>query len=143
MIAHATTSHRHFARDADRALLAGVCAGFAGYFGFNLRVTRLLVLIAFFCAMPITLVIYFVIVFLVPAESGRYTTRVGREGRRRRCRRSRREVRREERQAAEEERQRAAGEVSRRCESLDERLARIEKYVTSSRYDLDEEFRNL
>jgi len=26
---------------------------------------------------------------------------------------------------------------------MDERLARIEKYVTSSRYELDEEFRRL
>ena len=34
-------------------------------------------------------------------------------------------------------------EVRERYKSLDERLARIEKYVTSSRYDLDEEFRRL
>ena len=54
MTAHATMSHRRFTRDADRACIGGVCAGFADYFGFNLRVTRFLVIIAFFVAMPIT-----------------------------------------------------------------------------------------
>ena len=36
-----------------------------------------------------------------------------------------------------------AGEIRERYKSLDERLARIEKYVTSSRYALDEEIRRL
>jgi len=139
MTAHATMSNRRFVRDADRALLGGVCAGISGYFGFNLRVTRLLVIIAFFVAMPITLITYFAIVFLVPAESHRYGHTVGLCGRRRRRRMSRRE----RREAAEESQRRAAESVSRRAQSLDERLARIEKYVTSSRYDLDREFRNL
>ena len=34
-------------------------------------------------------------------------------------------------------------DVRERYRSMDERLARIEKYVTSSRYELDEEFRRL
>jgi len=45
--------------------------------------------------------------------------------------------------AAEEATERAAEAVSQRCQSLDKRLARIEKYVTSSRYNLDREIRNL
>lgn len=142
MSAQATMSHRHFARDADRALLAGVCAGIANYFGFNLRVTRLLVIIAFFVAMPITLITYFAIVCLVPAESSRGGYTGGGCGRRRR-RRPRRMSRRERREAAEESQRQAAESVNRRAQSLDERLARIEKYVTSTRYDLDREFRNL
>ena len=36
-----------------------------------------------------------------------------------------------------------AEEVRQRARSLEERLARIEKHVTSRRYQLDEEFRNL
>lgn len=139
MTAHATMSQQRFARDADRALLAGVCAGIANYFGFNLRVTRLLVIIAFFVAMPITLITYFAIVCLVPAESRRHGYTVRACGRRR----HRRMSRRERREAAEESRQQAAESVRERAQSLDERLARIEKYVTSSRYDLDREFRNL
>ncbi len=138
MTAHATATERRFVRNADRAWLAGVCAGIADYFGFNLGVTRLLVVIAFFAAMPVTLIAYFAMVCLVPAESkfGHTASRCGR-------RRARRMSRRERRDAAEESRREAAEEVSRRARSLDERLARIEKYVTSSRYDLDREFRNL
>ena len=34
-------------------------------------------------------------------------------------------------------------DVRERYREMDERLARIEKYVTSSRYELDEEFRRL
>ncbi len=138
MTAHATATERRFVRNADRAWLAGVCAGIADYFGFNLAVTRLLVVIAFFAAMPITLIAYFAMVCLVPAESkfGYRTSRCRR-------RRERRMSRRERREEAEVSRREAAEAVSRRAKSLDERLARIEKYVTSSRYDLDREFRNL
>jgi hypothetical protein len=56
---------------------------------------------------------------------------------------SRRERRRAEAEAGEQERVRKAEQVKKRYQTLDERLARIEKYVTSSRYDLDREFRNL
>ena len=34
-------------------------------------------------------------------------------------------------------------DVRERYKSMDERLARIERYVTSSRYELDEKFRRL
>jgi phage shock protein C len=139
MTAHATMSHRRFTRDADRACLGGVCAGFANHFGVNLRVTRILVVIAFFVAMPITALIYIAMVLLVPAESRDYATRVDRELRRKRRRMSRRE----RKLAAEEATQRAAEAVNQRCQSLDKRLARIEKYVTSSRYNLDREIRSL
>jgi phage shock protein C len=139
MTAHATMSHRRFARDADRACLGGVCAGFANYFGVNLRVTRILVVIAFFVAMPITVLVYIAMVLLVPAESRAYATRADREFRRK----QRRMSRRERKLAAEEATQRAAEAVNQRCQSLDKRLARIEKYVTSSRYNLDREIRNL
>jgi hypothetical protein len=56
---------------------------------------------------------------------------------------SRRERRQAEAEAAAAGRAERAEKVRERYRSLDERLARIEKYVTSSRYDLDREFRNL
>jgi len=139
MTAHATTSQGRFTRNADRAVLGGVCAGFADYFGFNLRVTRLLAIIAFFVAMPVTILTYIAVVLLVPAESSGYSRSVEKGIRRKRRRLSRRE----RREAEEEARREAADVLSERARSLDERLARVEKYVTSSRYDLDREFRNL
>ena len=139
MTAHTSATYRRFTRDTDRAVLAGVCAGIANYFGFNLCATRVLFVIACFAAMPIPLIAYIAIVFLVPAESSRHGHAVKRESRRRRRRMSRRE----RAQVAEEEGQQAADAFDERRRSLDERLARIEKYVTSSRYSLDREFRNL
>ncbi|NNF40779.1 MAG: PspC domain-containing protein, partial [Woeseiaceae bacterium] len=56
MTAYGETADRRLYRDADRAVLGGVCAGLAGYFGLNLKVTRLLAIIAFFMAMPFAVV---------------------------------------------------------------------------------------
>ena len=47
---------RRFYRNRDKAMVAGVCAGLADYFGFNLRVTRILAVISLFMAMPMTLI---------------------------------------------------------------------------------------
>lgn len=143
MTAYATTSERRFVRDADRAILGGVCAGIARYFGFGRCITRAIFIIFFLVAMPFAAIAYIAIVLLVPAESSRYEYVVEREVRHRRRRMSRRERRRAEAQAVADEEVRAADAVRERYQTLDERLARIEKYVTSSRYDLDREFRNL
>ena len=85
MTAYASTSERHFVRDADRAILGGVCAGIANYFGFNLRATRVLFIIACIVASPFALIAYIAIVFLVPAESSRYEYVTEREIRRTVC----------------------------------------------------------
>ena len=123
---------RRLYRDSDRAVLGGVCAGLAKHLGFNLKVTRFLAVIAFFCAMPLTIIGYLAAVFLIPAGSSRtYDDESSEELRKERLR---------------EEILRAkptVNEVRERYKSMDERLANIEKYVTSSRYELDEEFRRL
>ena len=128
----AGTPERRLYRDADRAVLGGVCAGLARYLGFNLKVTRLLAVIAFLCAMPFAIVGYLAAVFLIPSSSSKVYDKAAYD-----------ELRKEE---LREEITRAkpnVDEVRRRYESMDERLARIEKYVTSSRYELDEKFRRL
>ncbi len=139
MTAYASTSDRRFDRSSDRACLGGVCSGIADYFGFRLWAVRIVFLVALFAAFPFAVLTYIAIVLLVPADSTRYEYVVERTVR---CRR-RKMTRRERREAAAEEKARAADRVRERYRSLDERLARIEKYVTSSRYDLDREFRNL
>ena len=126
-----TTGDRLY-RDADRAILGGVCAGLAKHLGFNLKVTRFLAVITFLCAMPFAIIGYLAAVFLIPSSSSRVYDKAAYD-----------ELRKEE---LREEITRAkpdVGEVRRRYESMDERLAKIEKYVTSSRYELDEEFRRL
>lgn len=134
MSAEASMYERRFYRRTDRALLGGVCAGIADYFGFNLRVTRLLAVIAFFVAMPMAIITYLVIVFLVPADSSRPVKR------KRADRKHRRRTRSAQPRPAPST---TVSDVRRRCQSLDKRMANLEKYVTSSRYNLDREFRNL
>ena len=118
---------RRFQRNRDRGMVAGVCAGLADYFGFNLRVTRILAFISLLLAMPLTLIVYFGIVFLFPAGPG-YEEPVHD---------------REFRQAVRSDPAATLNQVKRRFQSLDNRLARLERYVTSPRFNLDEEFRRL
>ena len=132
MTTFAGTTERRLYRDADRAVLGGVCAGLARYLGFNLKVTRFLAVIAFLCAMPFAIVGYLAAVFLIPSSSSRIYDAATDDERRK-------ETLREEIRRAKP----TVDEVRRRYESMDERLAKIEKYVTSSRYELDEKFRRL
>ena len=127
MSSYAETSYRRFYRNADKAILGGVCAGLADYFGFNLRVTRLLAFIEFCMAMPMAIIAYLAVVFLVPASSGRPADKIDPEFR----------------QALRASPTQTVTNVRRRYQSLDRRLARLEKYLTSSRYKLDKEFRDL
>ena len=143
---HADT-HGRFYRDADRAVLGGVCAGVAGYLGFNLKVTRFLAFIAFLMAMPFAIIGYLAIVFLVPSASSR-TYDVATEKRFGRRRRSRKEKARREQARRDEEdvaaqKPSAARVINQRCQSLDERLARLEKHVTSKRFQFDQELSRL
>lgn len=119
---------RRFYRNREKAMLGGVCAGLADYFGFNLRVTRILAFIAFLMSMPMTLIVYFGTVLLIPTDPN-----VGREP----------EYDPDFRKAVRSAPAETVSDVRRRFQSLDSRLARLERYVTSSRFNLDQEFRKL
>ena len=130
-------SERRLYRDADRAILGGVCAGLAGYLGFNLRMTRFLAFIAFLMAMPIAVIGYLAAVFLIPSVSnGDYV--VVEE----RCY-SRRRKSHKKKKEAEIRKPSIADDINRRCESIDERLVRLEKRVTSRRFQLEQELSKL
>jgi phage shock protein C len=124
---YATTMDRGFYRNADKAMLGGVCAGLADYFGFNLRVTRFLAFIGFLMAMPFAVFAYLAAVFLIPARSQANERRGDPAFR----------------QAMRSSPAQAASDVRRRFQALDRRLARLEKHVTSPRYQLDREFSQL
>lgn len=125
---YASIPRRKFYRNRDRAMVAGVCAGLADYFGFNLRMTRILAFISLIMATPVTLVAYFGTVVLVPAAP-----RASREA----------PYDPEFRQAVRSAPRQTLSDVRRRYQSLDSRLARLERYVTSPRFNLDQEFRKL
>ncbi|MDH5261848.1 MAG: PspC domain-containing protein [Gammaproteobacteria bacterium] len=135
-----TTLHadsREFYRDADRAILGGVCAGLARYFGFNLRATRILAFIAFLMAMPVAVVGYLAAVFLIPSATFK-TYGVAEERRFRGRRQSRRK-----KEAVDASGPSYADIINRRCRTMDERLARLEKHVTSKRFQIDQELNRL
>ncbi len=135
-------SRRHFYRDANRAVLGGVCAGLAAYLGFNLKMTRFLAFIVFLMAMPVAVIGYLAAVFLIPSESHREFGIVGERnvgehneprGKKRRCKKH----------TVEAAGPTVADEIDRRCSTLDERLIRLEKHVTSRRFQLDQELSRL
>ena len=128
MSGYESIARRKFYRSRDRAVCGGVCAGLADYFGFNLKMTRVLAVVALCMAMPVTLVAYFGTVFLVPAApSGDREPTYDPEFRK----------------ALRSAPRQTLGDVRRRYQSMDSRLARLERYVTSSRFNLDQEFRKL
>lgn len=128
MSGYESIPRRRFYRNREKAILGGVCAGLADYFGFNLRVTRILAFIAFLMAAPMTLLVYFGTVLLVPTAPDAT---------------SQPEYDPEFRRAVRSAPAQTLSDVRRRFQSLDSRLARLERYVTSSRFNLDQEFRNL
>ncbi len=128
MSGHDAYPRRRFYRNRDRAMVAGVCAGLADYFGFNLRLTRFLAVISLIMAMPVTLLVYFATVFLVQATADPAR---------------RPDYNEEFQRAVRSDPGQTLSDVKRRFQSLDSRLARLERYVTSPRFNLDQEFRKL
>lgn len=150
MSSYSGTAEDRLYRDSDRAILGGVCAGFARYFGLNLKVTRFLTVIAFLAAMPFAIAGYLAAVLFIPPVS---RGEVDSDDERRRCwgmRRTRRaRGRRKHRQAASREFQHerrvttSVKDVRERYSVMEKRLAELEKKVTSPRYQLEQEFRRL
>ena len=128
MIGSAAFPDRRFYRSGDHAVLGGVCGGLSEYFGFNLKVTRILAVIGFCINPPLAGLAYIAVVILVPAHSIEV---------------SKPRVDPEFRKSLRSAPGQTMHDVRRRFGSLDRRLARLEKYVTSSRYNLDREFRDL
>lgn len=144
MTTYSETTGRRLYRDADRAVLGGVCAGLAGYFGLNLKVTRLLAFITFLMAMPMAVLGYLAAVFLIPAESRRDNETVIET----RCcwglRRSRRSPHsRKDNEPAAAPSAPSVSDIRERYKTMDKRLAELEKQVTSPRFQLEQEFRKL
>lgn len=127
MSGYAAMPNRRFYRNRDKAMLGGVCAGIADYFGFNLCATRFLTVLAFFF-MPLVALGYLALVILIPSVSARDLEQPRDPAFRKAVRSSPTQT---------------MGDVRSRFKSLDRRLARLEKYVTSSRYQLDREFDRL
>lgn len=114
-------------RNPRKGVIFGVCAGLADYFGFDLAVTRVLVVLGAFFFFPMILIAYLLLALLLPkapAPSGDP------------------EVDMLQRQIRSEPHG-ALASVRYRFRELDTRLQRLERYVTSERFKLDREFDKL
>jgi len=113
---------------SDRKI-AGVCAGVAEYFGFDVTITRVVVLLGAVFFTPSVVVVYVILAMVLderPPEAG---------GRREEDIELERRVRAEPHATLHS--------VRHRFRDIDRRLQRMEKYVTSERFSLDREFEGL
>jgi phage shock protein C len=118
--------HR-FYRNPRRGMIFGVCAGIAEHFGFDVNVTRVLVVVAAFFSFFLICVVYVLLGLLLPVRSDAN---------------GRGEMDPVEREVKLRPHD-TLSTVRYRFRDLDVRLARLEKYVTSNRFKLDREFREL
>ena len=119
---------QRFYRDPRHGKLMGVCAGLADYFGWNVTLIRVIAVVALLWFNVLTLAVYLVLGFVLPTKPEALYDWDADEEYWRSVRRS-------------------AGDTFRdmrhRFRELDMKLQRMEGYVTSSRYDLDRQFRDL
>lgn len=118
---------RRFYRDTKNGMIGGVCAGIADYFGFDITVVRIITLISI-CFLGTPLAIYIVLWFIVPRRPDANEPTKTERAFQRAMRRAPKAT---------------FSEVSYRFRDLDNRLQRLERYVTSKRYQLDREFDRL
>ncbi|MEM7611258.1 MAG: envelope stress response membrane protein PspC [Pseudomonadota bacterium] len=129
MTARYDYGERRFFRDTRNGKVSGVCAGIADYFGFSVTVTRVLAVFALIFGTAVTLFMYFGLTLLIPAkptapEQPRPEQRAFRHSLRAAPRAT-------------------MTDVKRSLLRIDTRLAKLERYVTSPRYNLDREIREL
>lgn len=111
-------------------MLFGVCAGLADYFGFDVTIVRVLVVLGtVFFPGPLVPVGYIIMALLLPKDPGPSDEQPGSDGDLQRRIRS--------------EPHSTLSGLRHRYRELDSRLQRLEKYVTSERYNLDREFERL
>ncbi|TDQ82458.1 phage shock protein C (PspC) family protein [Dongia mobilis] len=118
----------HLYRDPDNGVILGVCAGFADYFGWERRTLRIAVAISAIFFLPQVLVVYVLAaIFMKRKPSPVYGTG-------------------EEAVFWRAVSMRPADTFSSlryRFRTLEDRLVRLEKHVTSKEYKLNRDFRDL
>ncbi len=126
---HTRPPQNKLLRDRDNGMIFGVCAGLADYFGFNVKLTRVCVALAAFFFFPTVIVVYVILgLILDPAPPGS---------------RDRLDEDYELRRRVRAEPHAILGSVRHRFRELDRRLQRLEKHVTSRKFDLEREIDGL
>jgi phage shock protein C len=113
-------------RNPRRGKVFGVCAGLSEFLGFDLTATRALVVIGALFFFPIVCVVYVALGVLLPRRP--YEANESYDPVQSKVRSNPHDM---------------LSSVRYRFRDLDSRLQRLEKYVTSNRFNLDREFRQL
>ena len=118
-------------RNSEKGMVFGVCAGLADYFGFDVTIVRVLVVLGtLFFPGPLVIVGYLIMALLLPKAAGPARTALDDSDEK-----VWRSIRAEPHATL--------GSLRHRYRELESRLQRLEKYVTSERYQLDREFERL
>lgn len=123
-----TTRNRLY-RDRENGMLFGVCAGLADYFGFDVKLTRILVAIGGLLFFPTIIVIYVILGLLLDTAPDERRKPAGDDY--------------ELRRRVRAEPHATLRSVRHRFRDLDRRLQRLERYVTSRKYNLERELDGL
>lgn len=118
-------------RNSEKGVVFGVCAGIADYFGFDITIVRvLMVLGTLFFGGPLVPVTYLILALVLPKDPRptRHESADGDDDLQRKVR---------------AEPHSTLTSVRHRYRELEGRLQRLEKYVTSERFKLDQEFERL
>lgn len=128
---------RRLLRDPHNGVLLGICTGIANYMRIEPWIVRAATVLLAFAAPGIVIPAYLIAYFVLDErdledamEDNDMTRRV-------------RRVRRRKRRTEEPSSKRDLGGIRRRYDSLENRLRRMEHFVTSGRYEFEKEFRKL
>lgn len=115
--------HRLY-RDRENAMIAGVCAGIAEYFGFNRKCLRVITAIGFIVFMPFVVISYIILAIVLPVRP--------------------KEVEIDDEKAdfwrgVSNAPSDVFSNVKHRFRELDLRLQKMEAFVTSREFDIDRE----
>lgn len=125
---HGEPNPNRLYRDTENGMLAGVLAGIGDYFGISIKALRWLFVIGCAFMMPALIICYIIAAFLLQRKPQGLYRNEGEEY-------FWRSVRRDPHDAATD--------IRRKFRELDRKLQGMEQYVTSPRFDLDQEFRDL
>ncbi len=120
-------SPRRLYKDRENRAVCGVCAGIADYFGADVAMVRVFTVLSQFL-FPVTFLVYMALCLILPAKPRALY---------------RDEEEEEFWQSIRVSPAATASSVRHRFRSMETRLQRMERYVTSRNFDLDRKFRDL
>lgn len=147
-------SDRRLCRIPSRGRIAGVCAGLAEYFSVSTTMMRFIAVTALIFAPQVTLIAYLLAIFLMPtreaveAENRLQADDDGFDQQMAEERRRQRDFDRSLHGGAAEaesldDRRRLVRQARERLARIEARIQGLERYVTSSRFELDNEINRL